>query len=55
MDCPRCQSRKVRRSHRRGWWEHLASTVYLFPLRCENCGARFFRWLSAEAQRALGE
>ena len=42
LTCPRCQSRILYRTKRKGFWER----VILYPLgfrayRCEDCDARF--------------
>lgn len=44
--CPSCQSIYVRRTHRVGWLEHVLSTFYVYPFRCQLCSARFshFQW-----------
>jgi hypothetical protein len=39
--CPRCKEDIVRRSHRRGMMEFLASVIWLYPFRCEGCDYRF--------------
>jgi len=47
MRCPRCTSEDTRRSPRRGI-ERMLSLVGLYPFRCERCGARFRRVVSAD-------
>jgi DNA-directed RNA polymerase subunit RPC12/RpoP len=42
LTCPRCQSRNLYRTKRKGFWER----IILYPLgfrayRCEDCDARF--------------
>jgi hypothetical protein len=39
--CPMCASEKIHRSHRRNIFEHLASTVSIYPHRCDDCHSRF--------------
>lgn len=46
MNCPRCQSPRVRRSKRRGVVEKAFLTLLLVrPFRCLACRHRFFRSL----------
>ena len=44
--CPACRQRALRRSHRRNILERLASWLGGAPIRCDECGYRFwlFRW-----------
>jgi len=42
VECPRCGSVDVRRSHRRRF-ERLLGTVFLLPFRCLACNHRFRR------------
>ena len=44
-ECPRCESGKVHRSHRRSSLERVLA-LFLLPYRCEFCNFRFFllRW-----------
>ena len=39
--CPKCTRDFARRIHREGWWEHLLSSFYLYPYRCQICSHRF--------------
>jgi DNA-directed RNA polymerase subunit RPC12/RpoP len=40
--CPDCQSNRVRKSHKRGWLEHLNYILAAKqPYRCTHCKARF--------------
>ena len=39
--CPKCQSARVYRSHRRGRWEGLQSRLGYYPFRCRACDYRF--------------
>ncbi len=39
--CPQCSTRYVRRAHREGVLERLASLVYVYPFRCQLCTHRF--------------
>jgi len=46
VTCPKCKADQARRSHRRGWWEHLIGLLAIHPYRCRACEIRFlkFRW-----------
>jgi hypothetical protein len=48
--CPRCDSDRIHRSHRRAFWERIVATVIL-PYRCEFCTLRFFRLKWGPASR----
>src|ERR1700730_2812098 len=39
--CPLCKGNATRRSHRRGIIEHVASTIGIYPYRCDGCNNRF--------------
>jgi hypothetical protein len=39
--CPYCQSKSVRRSHRKNLVEVALSFVGIYPFRCESCYGRF--------------
>ena len=39
--CPLCEGNTTHRSHRRGIVEHLASTISIYPYRCDDCNNRF--------------
>jgi DNA-directed RNA polymerase subunit RPC12/RpoP len=42
--CPRCNSSKLRRTHRIGVLEKTVSKILdLHPYRCKECDDRFFR------------
>jgi hypothetical protein len=42
--CPKCQSKNIRKSKRRGLLESVVSTVaQMRPYRCLSCDSRFFR------------
>jgi transposase-like protein len=48
VHCPRCQSKEVRRSKRRGIFElSLLSMVPMRPYRCEDCDRRFYAFTSS--------
>lgn len=51
--CPSCQSIYVRRTHRVGTLERMASLFYVYPFRCQLCSARFtfFQWGVRYAQQ----
>jgi predicted RNA-binding Zn-ribbon protein involved in translation (DUF1610 family) len=40
--CPACQQHALRRSHRRNILERLASRLGGAPVRCDECGYRFW-------------
>lgn len=44
-ECPRCESREVWGS-RAGWVKYLAKLIRLHPVRCGQCGTRYwgFGW-----------
>jgi predicted Zn-ribbon and HTH transcriptional regulator len=45
MNCPVCQSQRIRRSRRRGVLEsRLLALLFIHPFRCLSCDHRFFRW-----------
>jgi DNA-directed RNA polymerase subunit RPC12/RpoP len=41
--CPRCSSARLWRSGS-GWLRHLTRLVLLYPLRCDHCQKRFWRF-----------
>ena len=42
--CPRCNSKYIHRSRRRGIFElSVLSLVPIRPFRCEDCDRRFYR------------
>ena len=41
--CSACRGTKIRRSHRSNLLESFLSLFQVYPYRCEDCGARFFR------------
>ncbi|MGH7825605.1 MAG: hypothetical protein ACREQ7_10585 [Candidatus Binatia bacterium] len=43
LECPRCDSGSVRRSHRRNVFERILSVVPIHPFRCVDCGHRFMK------------
>jgi len=43
LKCKECGGAKVRRSHRAHIWETALSMIGLYPYRCHDCDARFFR------------
>lgn len=45
VECPECGSRRVRFSKRRGILESFASAVGYCPVRCRDCGHRFWHGL----------
>lgn len=45
VECPECGSRRVRFSKRRGILEGLASALGYCPVRCRDCGHRFWHGL----------
>ena len=40
--CPKCGSGYAQRSHRKGWTDHLAASLALYPYRCWDCNHRFY-------------
>jgi len=42
LQCPRCDSERIRRSHRRSALERMLALL-LLPYRCDFCNFRFFR------------
>jgi len=45
VNCPRCQSERIRRSRRKGIIERrILAMLFVRPFRCESCDLRFFRW-----------
>jgi hypothetical protein len=51
VNCPRCNTDEVDRSHRRGLGERFASLFGSLPYRCQHCGHRFF-YNAAQPSRA---
>jgi transposase-like protein len=50
--CPGCQSRNVRRSHRKwGVERFLLPLVLLRPFRCKNCGRRYYGYMFSKRDR----
>ena len=48
--CPKCSSRRIRRSKRKGFWERvILDRAGVRPYRCEECDERFLRYRGAEA------
>ena len=48
--CPRCRSKKIRRSKKKGALERiLAAALTLQPFRCGKCDKRFFRLAEEES------
>ena len=48
--CPRCSSRKIRRTKRKGFWERvILDSVGIRPYRCEECDERFLRYRGQNA------
>ncbi len=44
--CPQCHSLDVHRSRRRGFVERfLLALIFLRPLRCEKCKARYYGYV----------
>jgi hypothetical protein len=41
--CPSCNSRNIRRSKKRGYFEGLLAAFSIRPFRCDHCDCRFFR------------
>jgi predicted Zn-ribbon and HTH transcriptional regulator len=41
--CPKCDSDAVKRTHRQGLKERLASLFLLYPYRCRKCETRFLQ------------
>jgi hypothetical protein len=49
--CPRCHSKVIRRSKRRGLFElSLLSVIPVRPFRCDDCDCRFYALASAADQ-----
>ena len=43
--CPKCSSRRIRRSKRKGFWERvILDRAGVRPYRCEACDERFLRY-----------
>ena len=43
--CPHCDSKKIRRSLRRNFFEKVSLRLLLIcPFRCINCNRRFYRF-----------
>jgi predicted Zn-ribbon and HTH transcriptional regulator len=42
--CPKCDSDRTHRSHRRSRFEQLVSRVAIYPYRCRACGHRFLKF-----------
>ena len=43
ISCPKCNSERIGRSHRRGW-DRVATLLFLLPYRCRRCRCRFYRF-----------
>src|ERR1700720_56111 len=41
QQCPSCEGNATHRSHRRGIIERVASTISIYPYRCDGCNNRF--------------
>jgi Zn finger protein HypA/HybF involved in hydrogenase expression len=41
LACPKCGTRDIRVSHRKGLAEHLRGVIGKYPLRCRRCNARW--------------
>jgi DNA-directed RNA polymerase subunit RPC12/RpoP len=51
-NCPRCRSRLVHKSRRRGILERVAcALLQVLPYRCEECDHRYFGWRTANQIR----
>ncbi len=50
-NCPKCFGEFTRRVSRRGAWEQLLSSLYIYPFRCQLCGYRFKRLQWGEVYR----
>jgi DNA-directed RNA polymerase subunit RPC12/RpoP len=44
MDCPYCGNRRIRTSRLR-WSDFPDPLIGRWPMRCRECGDRFFAWL----------
>jgi hypothetical protein len=53
--CPKCKANRAHRSHRRGFWEHLASFFAYYPHRCRACNYRFMRFKYASSRPSDAE
>jgi len=43
VSCPKCQSKRIRRSKRRSIFERiLLGLMFVRPYRCDTCDHRFF-------------
>jgi hypothetical protein len=45
--CRQCGEAAFRRAHRRHLWERLLSLTSLYPVRCEWCHQRTYRFLDS--------
>ena len=52
--CPRCGGSRLWQSSR-GWLKFPARVVFLYPLRCDHCQTRFWRFLWFLFQHELGD
>jgi hypothetical protein len=51
--CPRCQSKNISKSKRRGLFESLVFKLFhVRPYRCQSCDLRFFRWADPHVHSA---
>jgi hypothetical protein len=51
--CPRCQSKNISKSKRRGLFESLVFKLFhVRPYRCQSCDFRFFRWADPHVHSA---
>ena len=51
--CPKCQSARVYRSHRRSRWEGLRSWFKVYPYRCHACDYRYLAKSGAAEKAAV--
>lgn len=52
MLCPKCQTNRASRSHRRGLIEYGVSVMGYYPYCCKDCHLRFLRLRHAPAENA---
>jgi uncharacterized membrane protein len=51
MQCPKCRSTKIKRSHSRGFWERLQKLFGRRIYRCIDCGWRGIRQAKSSRTR----
>ena len=51
--CPVCDSKDVRKSHRRNFFEKLPIIIFLRPYRCNECSHRLWRFTRKQTRTDL--